>query len=141
MFIQGQITKVDVKRKIPRGNDPKPRACNALYSVFCDGNKEDVCKKDFLSLYGVTPKRVRRLLSLLVAGKTPKECRGKSSNSRSKAVPGAVIEKIHEHIKSFPVKEARNANRNIKYLNAELTVKIMHSLFVRNIQTSKSLFT
>lgn len=96
-----------------------------------------MCKKAFLSLYGVTAKRVRRLISLLVAGETPKECRGKSSNSRTKAVPGEVIEKIHEHINSFPVKEARYANRNIKYLNAELTVKIMHSLFRSKYQDIK----
>lgn len=129
VFLQGLLTKTDVQRKRPRTDNPKSRACNALYSVLCDGTKHKVCKKAFLSLYGVSEKRIRCLLSLLVVGQTPKENRGKSVNSRVKAVPGVIVEKVHEHIMSFPVKEARYANRNIKYLNAELTVKIMHSLF------------
>lgn len=137
VFLQGLLTKVDVRRKRPRTDNPKSRACNILYSVFCDGQKHKVCKKAFLSLYGVSQKRIRRLISLLVAGETPKENRGKSKNSRTKAVPGAIIEKVHEHITSFPVKEARYANRNIKYLNAELTVKIMHSLFCTKYQDIK----
>lgn len=68
-------------------------------------------------------------MQLYYAGKTPKENRGKSKGSRTKAIPGFVCQKIHEHIESFPVKETHYANRNIKYLSADLNVKIMHSLF------------
>ena len=47
---------------------------------------------------------------------------------------GAICENIHEHIASFPVQEVRYVNRNIKFLKAELTIKIMHSLFCQNNQ-------
>lgn len=47
----------------------------------------------------------------------------------TKAIPGSVCQKIHDHMESFPVKETHYANRNIKYLSADLNVKIMHSLF------------
>lgn len=102
-----------------------------IYCVKVSGKKTVVCKKAFISIHGLkSDRRIRRLGELLQSGKSPRDMRGQSIGSRSRAVKGDVIDKIKEHIESFEVKVAHYANREIKYLKADLNAKIMHSLFL-----------
>lgn len=118
-----------VSTRRPRKQEPKVRSCNYAYFVEVNGQRSLVCKSAFISLLGISAKRVRRLAALLSEGKSPHENRGKSIGSRVRAITGDVIEKIKTHIESFEVKMTHYANREIKYLKAGLNVKTMHLLF------------
>lgn len=137
IFLQGQLSLSSVDRKRPRKEDPKSRKYNIVYNIKLEGKVNKVCKKAFINLYGISEKRVRRLAGLIEAGKSPRENRGKSEGSRNKKVAGSICEKIHEHINTFPVKQTHYSNRHIKYLNAELNIKIMHDMFCQKYQDIK----
>lgn len=64
---------------------------------------------------------------MLSQDRIPKDLRGK--NPPSNAKPGYVIKAIHDHIASFPQKEAHYTSVSYYYLSAKLNVKIMWQLF------------
>lgn len=130
IFLQGLINIRDIQRRRARvqiGN--KPKAYASEYHVYKGSVKEKVCLSAFTSVYGITPGRVRRVRDLGALGKSPKDKRGKnpSINKLGEDVQLAV----RHHIESFPVKLSHYANREIKYLNSDLNLKIMFHLFTQ----------
>lgn len=99
------------------------RSAVFLYYV----NEKKVCKKAFISLFGITEKRLRRLTSLLQQGNIPKDMRGQQDNRYK--MPESDCQEIRAHINKFPTKTARYSNSEVKYLSAELTIKAMYELF------------
>jgi hypothetical protein len=83
-----------------------------------------VCRKEFLSLYAMTDRRVKRLRSLLVAGRSPYDNRGK--NLSADAITGEDVLKIREHVESLPVKQSHCVSGTVYYLNAELSVTTVY---------------
>lgn len=129
-YLQGLLEVQPVKTHRPRKGDAAAvREHTVIYSAEKNGQRIRVCKSAFLCLYSVSSKRVHRLVSLLKVGKSPQDGRGKNVNSRTKAVPYQVCEMVAAHIESFEVKDAHYSKGPIKYLNAQLNVKIMHTLF------------
>ena len=86
-----------------------------------------LCVDAFKSLYGIKISRIRRLRSLLVLGKSPKDLRGKKLGTN--AIRGNVRLLIREHIESYPVKQSKYAGKTTNYLDARLNVKILYSMF------------
>ena len=82
--------------------------------------KEKVCVDAFKSLYGIKISRIRRLRSLLVLRKSPKDLRGKKLGTN--AIRGNVRLLINSE--SYPVKQSKYAGKTINYLDARLNVKI-----------------
>lgn len=91
-----------------------------------------------MSLHALSQHRVQRLKDLLVKGKAPRDMRGKH-NTRPHVLSRDNIEKINEHIRSFPVKSTHYGSKPISYLDARLTVSAMHSLFIKNYPELQSI--
>lgn len=108
------LTKIDVHRKRPRTYNPKSLG-NVLYGFCVIEGKIKCARKLFWVYMEYHKKRIRHFISLLVANETPKKNRGKNENCRTNASPEEIIEKIHEHIMSFPVKQDKYGNRDIKF--------------------------
>lgn len=101
------------------------------YHYYKQGKRIPVCKKAFLSLHAISNSRLQRLNTLLKAGKTPVDLRGKHNN-RPHVLPPEYIAKIKEHIESFPCKTSHYSNSKIvHYLDAKLSVKSMYELFTK----------
>ena len=136
-----------VKSHRPRKEGAEGRVAHDFsftYEVLVGDAKEKVCVDAFKSLYGIKISRMRRLRSLLVLGKSPKDLRGKKLGTN--AIRGNVRLLIREYIDSFtsifalfhritsdkrsyPVKQSKYAGKTINYLDARLNVKILYSMF------------
>jgi hypothetical protein len=89
--------------------------------------RTEVCFNAFLSVLNVSEKRVRRIRALKLSGRTPEDKRGKHV---SNILPPEVHAKIHEHIRSFPLKLSHYSGKKVYYLSADLTLKSMWKLFL-----------
>jgi hypothetical protein len=106
----------------------KPKDNFFTYNIKVNGTIQEVCKNTFMKLHGITASRVRRLCNLLVAGKCPKDLRGKSRSGN--AVSGEVCQVIHDHIAKYNLKTTHYGGKPKNYLDARLNVKIMHQMFL-----------
>ncbi|KAL4718200.1 hypothetical protein ACJJTC_014059 [Scirpophaga incertulas] len=127
IFLQTLIDKSDIKQRRPRKENATQRQNAFQFYVLKQTDKVKVCKKAFISLYGITEARVRRLCDLLNEGKIPIDKRG--CHPKANTVPPEICQKIHEHILSFPRKKTHYAGKDIDYLDARLDVKKMHLMF------------
>lgn len=130
-YLQSMISVAEVKqrrRRKPETDSSKPsRGSTYNYHITTCSGMYQVCKKAFLNIHGIKADRVRRLCSLLSQGLSPKDMRGKNVSGNAK--PPSVRATIMEHIQSFPQKISHYAQKEIRYLDAKLTVKIMHNMF------------
>ena len=78
-----------------------------------------------MNLHCVTQKRLFRLGKLLRLGRGPQDGRG--YNKKFHAI----------HINCFPVKTAHYGGSEVKYLDSELNVKLMYSMFKASHQNTK----
>jgi len=127
--LQALIDFFHVKNTPKRQNveNSKPKTYSYKYFIEIDGSREQVCKKAFLSLHGVTNNRIKRLQLLKVSGKSPHDMRGKSAGSRSNAVPPETCALIHQFLESIPVKETYYSNHIVKRcLSSSLNVSISY---------------
>ncbi|XP_063230663.1 uncharacterized protein LOC134535479 [Bacillus rossius redtenbacheri] len=128
IYLQGLLDAVPIKLRRPRNGDKSgKRSSSFTFHVVIQERRVKVCKKAFIQLYGVSAKRVRRLQTLLLCGQTPKDMRGQQNNRKS--VPVGDVQAIKDHISSFPVKISHHASKEYKYLDAQLDIKKMHTLF------------
>ncbi|KAG8302439.1 hypothetical protein J6590_033035 [Homalodisca vitripennis] len=77
---------------------PKQHSFNYLLST-AKGNVE-ICKTAFLSVHGIKPDRVRRLCSLFVQNKVPKDIRGKPPSGNAKPEPKGEVDYKY-YLKTF----------------------------------------
>ncbi|KAL1493587.1 hypothetical protein ABEB36_009288 [Hypothenemus hampei] len=83
IYLQTLIEKLKVDRRRPRKNNATERQSVFQFYVLKQTDKVKVCKKAFISPYGITAARVRRLCVLLQAGNCPKDKRGPPKDKRS----------------------------------------------------------
>lgn len=126
IYLQGLIICKDIKRRRVQKENPL-RQKTFLYTVQIGNEKKEVCNSAFLSLFGITKERVKRLRNLLVLGKLPEDKRGKSQAVN--AMPTDQISEVISHISSFKAKESHYSSGIIKYLPADLSVKKMFRLY------------
>ncbi|KAF2893748.1 hypothetical protein ILUMI_12442, partial [Ignelater luminosus] len=128
------ISLIEVKpteRKRKRKDDSTVSKENSFkYFVMQNNSRIPVCKKAYMSLHALAQSTVQRLKAILVSGESPRDMRGKH-NTRSHVLPTETIIKIKEHIASFPTKTTHYGSKDISYLDARLTVKTMHVLFIK----------
>lgn len=125
--MQRLIEVTEVARHRPRKENGIEKSKTFKYFVLVVDTRHEVCKNAYLNLHGTTDKRIRRIRSLLVAGKSPHDRRG--SNIKGNTMPADEIVKLREHIDSFPVKQSHYSGKEFKYLDAKLNVKIMYTLY------------
>ena len=71
LYVQGLLTIESIKQNRPSKDEPNARPNNFGYYIKVGSDRKRVCKRGFISLYGITEKRIRRIASLLQAGAIP----------------------------------------------------------------------
>lgn len=66
-------------------------------------NRIPVCRKAFLSLYGVTNKEIFRPSTLVTKSQSPNDIRGKREICGNLLPPDAAV-KVYKHFREFPKK-------------------------------------
>lgn len=128
VYLQGLMNVHEVKRRRPRvPGSNRSNEKSFIYNILIGDTKIQVCRATFLAVHGVSIKRVKRLQRLAILGKSPKDLRG--HNVKGNAIPADTKILIRNHIESFEVKESHYSNKTVKYLDARLNIKIMHSMF------------
>lgn len=142
--MEGLIDIERVKRRQSKSNGnedngkKKPRLNNFSYNILCKSERIKVCLEAFLSTFSISMKRVRRIRDLKAAGKQIQDKRGRHL---SFSLDPDIKAKIHEHVHSFPVKTSHYSGKEIKFLPANLNVKMMHSLFTKKHLDTKVSYT
>ncbi|XP_054287369.1 uncharacterized protein LOC129003147 [Macrosteles quadrilineatus] len=149
LFYQSLIEAYPVKTRRSRvttqtEEEPKPKHSVAhessfTFHVLVGEKRTKVCKKAFLSLYGIGDKKVRRLKNLLLKGKSPRDLRGQQMNR--KTFPKDYTDQIKKHIESFPLKISHYSSKEIKYLDANLDIKKMYNLFLDKFEGSDVVYS
>ncbi|KAJ8872309.1 hypothetical protein PR048_025913, partial [Dryococelus australis] len=94
----------------------------------------EVCLQAFLSLHSITITRVKRLRSLSVLVKSPKDMHG--NNSSANVIPPQTRVLIKEHIESFPVNEIMYQLFKDKHPNTKVTYQFYAKFFKDNSSLS-----
>lgn len=132
IFLSSLIEPQEIQRRRPRKESSvsKPNKFVYKYFVLVNCQRTEVCKKAFVSLLGdVSVKRLRRLQSCILQGKTPTDMRGVGNTNR--ALPNEDVLLLNEHISSFPVSVTHYSSRQYRYLPSELNCQKMYDLFRR----------
>lgn len=135
--LQNLIEIKPVARRRPRltendrneGKTSKPKELTYVYWLNSSSGRKQVCKNAFLSTYGVSDDRVKRLKKLLALGESPQDKRGKSTSGNAKSVRLALL--IQDHIKKYPVYTTHYSSNEYTYLSPRLNVKIMWQAFLQ----------
>ncbi|PSN36258.1 hypothetical protein C0J52_25334 [Blattella germanica] len=118
IFLQQLIEKHAIKHRRARSEQPRETAASFKYFLLYRGERKNVCNKAFISMYGITEVRVRRLTDLLIKGKSPHDKSGK--NPKKNTISAEVCSKLQEHISSFPTNTTHYGTKDISYLDARL---------------------
>lgn len=130
-FLMGCIESKPCERKRKRSVESNVSKNNTfLYFAYKESKRVPICKMAYMSLYALSQHRVQRLKEILVSGDSPYDMRGRH-HTRPHVYPPDVIIKIKQHIESFPTNISHYSSRKVTYLDAKLTVKTMHSLFIK----------
>lgn len=130
IYLMGLMEAKPVARRRKRCEN-SVKTTTFVYSVKKNGNRIHVCKKAFLSLHAISNSRLQRLNTLLKAGNTPVDLRGKH-NTRRHVKPPEYNTIIKDHIESFPSKTSHySSSKVIQYLDSKLSVKAMYELLVK----------
>lgn len=138
--LAGLISIQPIKQKRPRnaaGEVHKDHVCAFTYKIRYGGQEKAVCLQAFVSLHGITKRRVGRIQKSLVEdGKSPKDQRGKHAN-RPNQYPDAICNVVRAHIGSFKARASHYSlrdNPNKKYLPEDLSISTMHKMFIEEYQ-------
>jgi len=129
IYLQACIEMHDVQRRSKAKAETSivKRGRSFFHYVSVDGKREKVCQNAFLSIHGISVKRLKRIKSLLQQNVTPHDKRG--HNPKTHAIKEETNVLIRQHIQSFPTKISHYSTKTYKYLDPRLNVKIMHNLF------------
>lgn len=136
IYVRGQIQVMSVKQRRPRKEEAN-KACRERsfqHHVTVAGKKIKVCQTAFLNLHALSKKRLERIKKLVVQNKTPMELRG--LNTKTHAISQENLEAMRAHINSYPVKIAHYTNKDMRYLNPRLNIKLMYEMFIKKYPTS-----
>ena len=139
VFLQSLITCIKVKIHRIRKEGAEGRVAHDFsftYEVLVGDAKQKVCVDGFKSLYGIKISRIRRLRSLLVLGKSPKDLREKKLGTN--AIRGNVRLLINSE--SYPVKQSKYAGKTINSLDSRLNVIFLCSMFKEKHPEAKCSF-
>lgn len=127
-YLQGMMLCKAVTRRRPRSensHDQQRRSYCMEFSLPYQSKRVKICRAAFMSIFGVSPKQVRRLAELLRDGQVPTEKRGGAHHT----LPAQQKKLVDSHIRSFTVKRSHYGSMDIGYLDARLNISKMHSFF------------
>ncbi|KAF2883190.1 hypothetical protein ILUMI_22990 [Ignelater luminosus] len=135
VFLQGLIVYKEIKRRRARKDGAQSKTNYFSYNVLVGSDRREVCRDAFFGLHGISSKCVKRIRRLLQGGCILEDQR-RQPRSGNALKPSEVMSVI-EHISLFPTKQTHCGACEHNYLDAELNVKIMHSLFLEKHPESK----
>uniref|UniRef100_A0A1B6EE39 DUF4371 domain-containing protein n=1 Tax=Clastoptera arizonana TaxID=38151 RepID=A0A1B6EE39_9HEMI len=134
----GLIDRLDVARHRPKNEHSKQTSSSFKYFAMRDTERLPVCRKAYTSLHSISNKVVARLTHLKGSNKTPEDKRGQHSN-RPNAISQDNLTKIHNHISSFPTKITHYTSVPVHYLESDLSVTKMFTLFLEKYPDMKGI--
>jgi len=121
-YLCGLIQVKDIVRYRPRTDVKKSKSVTNKFILKINCMEYNVCKRAFISVYGITMARVDRLVYCnKLNNPSTKDLRGKHSN-RSNKIPYNILKQLDDHIKSFPSHQShysRESNGNVTYLSPD----------------------
>ncbi|KAF2895020.1 hypothetical protein ILUMI_11155 [Ignelater luminosus] len=115
VFLQGSIVCKEIKRRRARKDGAQSRTNSFSYNLLVGSDRREVCRDAFFGLH--------------------ENKRGKQRSGI--ALKPSEVMSVMEHISLFLTKQTHYGTREHNYLDAELNVKIMHSLFLKKHPKSK----
>jgi len=86
----------------PRSGVKKPKSVFCKFQLKINSVEYNVCKKAFISVFGITMSRLNRLVYFIKSNNpSPKDLRGKHSN-RANKIPDNCLKQLDDHTISFP---------------------------------------
>lgn len=135
LYLGGLITSSLVKQRRPRNDQPASHAYSYSYKVRLIKDEKlletPICYKAFLSVHGITARRVQTLQSMLMKnGEISKDARGGHSN-RPHKLKDDTVHNIHKHIKSLKGRRSHYSRHDSKkiYLPDTLDIKKLYNLY------------
>ncbi|KAI4469687.1 dna-directed rna polymerases i ii and iii subunit rpabc2 [Holotrichia oblita] len=140
-FILNNVeSHVPERRRERVNNETRPRLDSKEYFFSVNSNKIRVCKDFFLKTLCIC----KEVVDYAFANKgelgmfTGEDNRGKKEPYNK--TPAADIDKVKQHIESFPVMESHYVRKSTqrKYLDCKLNITKMHSLYLELCEKDKS---
>lgn len=133
VFLFKSIVIQNVKRF--RADAQKHKTASFKYKIFLDRTEKFVCKRAICAIFAIGRKKLQLIQEKIKKGacSPSADARGKHDN-RPNRIPFEVVEFVKWHIGQFPSEEShysRHNNPNRRYLSPELSVKIMHELYLK----------
>lgn len=131
-YIVGLCKQNTPKKHRIRTGSRGPRGSSIKYFIQLQNDSINVCKKYFLDSFKISDGRLFRALKKVRNGAEP------GSDMRGKQTPANKIDDrrvngVRTHIESFPAHQShytRAHNPNKKYLQENLNIKLMYTLYV-----------
>lgn len=141
IYLAGQINVKPVVRTRVRESSRRQHSFEFEYHLrLQNGTSIQVCRKSFCAVHGINPKRVRVLQNKITSGEiVPVDKRGKYT-PRPNAIPADVIEKVKQHVESFPRQRSHysiSENLHREYLPENLSIAEMYRLYVEKYQPAR----
>lgn len=135
LYLGGLITSSLIKQRRPRNDEPINHSYSYSYKIRIVKDETlveiPVCYKAFVSLHGITPRRVQTLQTMLTNnGRITKDARGSHSNRPHKLKDDTLC-KVHEHIKSLKGRRSHYSKHDSKkiYLPDTLDIQKLYNLY------------
>lgn len=139
LILFNSINRAPVKRHRPEAVNKKSNSYQ--YAVKLLGRNVRVCKRALCAIYQISCKKLEIIQRKMNSGEAApsNDRRGRHDNRPAKTVD-QVLEKIRNHINSFPADEShysRNRNPNKKYLASTLNITKMYSLYIEECEAEQ----
>lgn len=130
-YLQKQVVHMEVKRKKTKAEQSR-RSQSLVYCVVYKDKNYKVCKQGFLSMHGLTERRVSNAIRNVTLTAIPKpDMRGRHVPVNK--VSDQTRERVKEHIRSLPAMSShytRAKSPNRKYLESHLTIRSIYDAYL-----------
>lgn len=137
-YLMGLIERHNVATHRASSQRKRQNTSSFKYYVMKGSSRVQVCRQAYASLHAISNRVVQRLNKLVEQGQSPVDMRGKHRN-RGNTIDSTILDQISEHISSFPKKESHYTSVPVTYLEAGLTVRKMHELFLQKFPNLESI--
>lgn len=130
-YLQKQVTHMEVRRKKTKAEQSR-RSQTLVYCVTFQNKTHRVCKQAFLSMHGLTEKRVSNAIKHVTDTAIPKpDMRGRHAPSNK--VTADTCGRVKEHIRCLPAMSSHYTRAKAperKYLESSLTIRTLYDAYL-----------
>lgn len=133
-YLGGLIETTNVARVRAKTRERKSRSCVHKYNIRLGMETVRVCRSAFRAMHGISKKRVDNIAKTFCNQNiTPPTSKQGKHKNRKNRIPDDVVQKVNDHIKSFPRRESHYSRIKTArfYLSPDLNVKKMYQLYLQ----------